>query len=300
MTFDEGEYRRRAAVLYEESPSDLVYRSKLFDLACNSKLAAVPPVPLTPEEIAGGLQGAIYTVGSKAERLGRVLEIVVPQLQAMPDFDPQPGSMESEAMASLVAAAHRARNSLGVELRLRIIALLDRWILRLKPYHSEFGDWESRASSPEDLDETTVRLVREELDTVNSASATVTRMMTDDVAPSSLGEVIAWLQMGMFAEGDRRSRMSTSLARVAECLKTLQIDNGSDRDVRRVLGYLLAYARELGPALDLNLRASLVQDIKRIHSELRRVDGPDDIRPTDPFPLDQRTVELILERLSNH
>lgn len=84
--FDAGLYARAARLVLEYAYSDLVGGDLLFGLARRHKLTQIPPLPLSVDEIAGGLDGVVHST-SELEARVEVFSLVLSDLESMePDW----------------------------------------------------------------------------------------------------------------------------------------------------------------------------------------------------------------------
>jgi hypothetical protein len=129
--FHEALYERATALIRDYAFSDLVGGDMLFELACRHKLTQRPQVPLTPAEIAGGLNGALYAT-DRAGDLLHVLEKVLPDLESMaPKWEALEESVWGRYVDLLDVVVRAARALLGTTdwgSRRRLASVLERWL----------------------------------------------------------------------------------------------------------------------------------------------------------------------------
>lgn len=134
--FDADEYAREVAELRGHELSELVLGDRLFDLAARRKLTASPAVPLTSEEIAGGLSGVIYSHGDNRTLIRERLRLVLPHLTEARRREPDSLAREL-LMGTVVAAAYFTEDTLSrEELDCFAQAVLD-WMAESEEYERQ-------------------------------------------------------------------------------------------------------------------------------------------------------------------
>ena len=145
--FDEVAYQKAVEQIRATSPTGLVSGGRLFHLACQKKLTQQPQIPLTAEEIAGGLDSGRRSSESEQTSMLEIFQTVLPHVEGIRVTDYCSSSPVYELVCHVVQYAHLLRARIDAVTRRRVLELLESWKPSVGEAFAPFFDWRENASS---------------------------------------------------------------------------------------------------------------------------------------------------------
>lgn len=139
--FDPEEYERQRKIVWETTGIDSDYWSCLWHLAFRMKLVESPPIPLTVEEMCGGLLNLYWVDRYNPGRINEVMALLIPHLETLPyRYYSVSDPLDIEVSRRLFVLCFYTGHWMREELRCRLASLLEKWCADVpapEPEHEE-------------------------------------------------------------------------------------------------------------------------------------------------------------------